>query len=152
MNKLKNPSTFVVSLVFGSLIALIVWYWYKATSAEDGALDLLDRMAAADSKNRNSGVQFKAESVENYITLEPNGDNLPPFLAEEKTATTDSVKSPEDLQRVKGIGPVFANKLQTVDINTLAELTAVSPEKLAEILGIAEGRAAAILVDAQRIQ
>ena len=44
MNKLKNPSTFVFGLVFGTLIGLLVWYWYKATSAEDGALDLLDRL------------------------------------------------------------------------------------------------------------
>ena len=42
--------------------------------------------------------------------------------------------------------------LQAVDIDTLAELTAVSPQKLAEILNISEGRAEAILAEAQRIQ
>lgn len=147
MKKLKEPSTFIVGLIFGTLAGLLVWYWYKSTSAEDGALDLLDRMVAADSKIRELQFQLKAEAVENYITLEPDGNNLPPFLATE----TDSTSS-EDLQRVKGIGPKFADKLNAVDIDTLAALTAVSPKKLAEILDIPEGRAEAILVEAQKIE
>lgn len=152
MNKLKNPSTFAFGLVFGTLVGLLIWYWYKSTSAEDGALDLLDRMVSADSKIRNLEFQLKAESVENYITLEPDGDNLPPFLAEEKALTADSTETAEDLQQVKGIGSVFAGKLQSVGIDTLAELTAVSLSKLAEILGISESRAETILAEAQRIQ
>ena len=146
MKKLKDPSTFAIGLIFGTLVGLIIWYWYKSTSAEDGALDLLDRMAAADFRIRDLEFQLKAESVENYITLEPDGNNLPPFLAEE------TVESSEDLQRVKGIGPVFAQRLQAVGIDTLVELTAVSPTKLAEILNISAGRAATILTEAQRIR
>lgn len=151
MRKLKNPSTFGIGLVFGTLIGLLIWYWYKSTSAEDGALDLLDKMVAADSRIRDLESRLRPESVENYITLEPNGDNLPPFLDTE-AAPVAAAKPSEDLQRVKGIGPVFAKKLQAADIDTLAELTAVSAAKLAEILDISEGRAEAILVEAQRIQ
>lgn len=153
MKKLKDPSTFAFGLIFGTLIGLLVWYWYKSTSAEDGALDLLDRMALADHKIRDLEHRLKTESIENYITLEPNGDNLPPFLAAEKVEAAESKAVPaEDLQRVKGIGPVFAGKLQAAEISTLTELTAVSPAKLAEILNIAEGRAEAILTEAKRIQ
>ncbi|MBE2222486.1 MAG: hypothetical protein IAF02_13145 [Anaerolineae bacterium] len=150
MNKLKNPSTFAFGLIVSTLIGLLIWYWYKATSAEDGALALLDRMAA-DAKNRDTAFPLKAESVANYITLEPNGDNLPPFLAVEKVSRASLAKTPEDLQQVKGIGPVFANKLQVAGIDTLAELTAVSPQRLAEILDISESRATNILTEAARL-
>lgn len=152
MRKLKEPSTFAFGLIFGTLVGLLVWYWYKSTSAEDGALELLDQMKVADNKIRHLENRLQVESVENYITLEPNGDNLPPFLASEKVAEPEAVKSSEDLQRVKGIGSVFAQKLQAVDIDTLVELTAVSPQRLAEILNIPESRAESILAEAQRIQ
>jgi predicted flap endonuclease-1-like 5' DNA nuclease len=151
MKKLKNPSTFGIGLLIGTLVGLLFWYWYKSTSAEDGALDLLDKMAAADSRIRNLESQLRPEEMANYITLESNGGSLPPFLATEPDSMAD-IKSAEDLQRVKGIGPVFAQKLQAADIDTLVELTAVSPLQLAEILEISEGRAAAILLEAQRIQ
>ena len=152
MKKLKDPSTFVFGLIFGTLVGLLVWYWYKSTSAEDGALDLLDRMAVADSRLRQLEFKQRSEPIEDYITLEPNGDNLPPFLASEKLSNVETDKSSEDLQQVRGIGPVFAQKLQAVEIDTLAELTAVSSTQLAEILTISEGRAEAILAEAQRIQ
>ena len=152
MRKLKEPSTFAFGLLFGTLVGLLVWYWYKSTSAEDGALDLLDQMKVADDEIRHLENRLQVESVENYITLEPTGDNLPPFLASEKESEPEAVKSSEDLQRVKGIGPVFAQKLQAVDIDTLAELTAVSPQRLSDILNISAGRAESILVEAQRIQ
>ena len=155
MKKLKDPSTFGFGLVFGTLIGLLVWYWYKSTSAEDGALDLLDRMGMADSKIRDLESKLRAETVESYITLEPNGEALPPFLKKDPSPaveTTEPSEPSEDLQRVKGIGPVFAQKLQAVGIDTVVELTAVSSQNLAEILTISEGRAAAILAEAQRIQ
>lgn len=152
MKKLKEPSTFALGLIFGTLVGLLVWYWYKSTSAEDGALELLDQMKVVDNKIRHLENRLRVEAVENYITLEPEDDNLPPFLASEKVATPDPQTLSEDLQWVKGIGPVFAQKLQAVDIDTLAELTAVSPQRLANILEIPEGRAALILAEAQRIQ
>lgn len=46
MNKIR-PSTFLIGFIIASLVALIVWYYQKSTSAEDGALDLLDRYAQA---------------------------------------------------------------------------------------------------------
>jgi hypothetical protein len=152
MNKLKNPSTFGFGLVFSTLIGLIIWYWYKSTSAEDGALDLLDRMVASDSRIRDLESQLKSESVDNYITLESNGDNLPPFWKSEKVLTVEAKEAADDLTQVKGIGPVFAQKLQAADIDTLAKLTAVSPAQLADILKTSETRAEAILVDARKIQ
>jgi hypothetical protein len=46
MKKIR-PSTFLIGFIIAALTALIVWYYQKSTSAEDGALDLLDRYAQA---------------------------------------------------------------------------------------------------------
>lgn len=43
-------STFVIGFLFAVLTALMFWYYQKATSAEDGALDLLDRYATVQSR------------------------------------------------------------------------------------------------------
>jgi hypothetical protein len=49
MTKIR-PSTFLIGLIIAALTALIVWYYQKSTSAEDGALDLLDRYAQAQAR------------------------------------------------------------------------------------------------------
>lgn len=152
MKKLKEPPTFVFGLIFGTLVGLLLWYWYKSTSAEDGALDLLDRMKAADDTIRHLEERLRVETVNHYITLAPDGDNLPPFLADEKQPDLAAAPAATDLQRVKGIGPVFAQKLQAAAVDTVAELTAVSPPTLADILAIPESRAASILAEAHRMQ
>ena len=45
-------STFLIGFLIGSLIAIIVWYYQKSTTAEDGALDLLDRYADSEARVR----------------------------------------------------------------------------------------------------
>ncbi len=142
IKRLQKPSTFVFGLIFGALVGLIAWYWYKSTSAEDGALNLLDKMALVDARIRQLETMTEPEPVENYITLEPMTNSLPPFLE-----TVDA----EDLQRVKGIGPVFAGRLQAAGIGTVAALTAVSPTTLADILNVPDSRAEDILAEAQRL-
>jgi len=142
IKRLQKPSTFVFGLIFGALVGLIAWYWYKSTSAEDGALNLLDKMALVDARIRQLETMTEPEPVENYITLEPMTNSLPPFLE-----TVDA----EDLQRVKGIGPVFAGRLQAAGIGTVAALTAVSSTTLADILNVPDSRAEDILAEAQRL-
>jgi len=142
IKRLQKPSTFVFGLIFGALVGLIAWYWYKSTSAEDGALNLLDKMALVDARIRQLETMTEPEPVENYITLEPMTSSLPPFLE-----TVDA----EDLQRVKGIGPVFAGRLQAAGIGTVAALTAVSHTTLADILNVPDSRAEDILAEAQRL-
>lgn len=142
IKRLQKPSTFVFGLIFGALVGLIAWYWYKSTSAEDGALNLLDKMALVDARIRQLETMTEPEPVENYITLEPMTSSLPPFLE-----TVDA----EDLQRVKGIGPVFAGRLQAAGIGTVAALTAVSPTTLADILNVPDSRAEDILAEAHRL-
>lgn len=43
-------STFLVGFLIASMSALIVWYYQKSTSTEDGALDLLDRYARSQAR------------------------------------------------------------------------------------------------------
>lgn len=43
-------SYFLIGFFISGLVWLIFWYWQKSTSAEDGALDLLDRLAVAEAK------------------------------------------------------------------------------------------------------
>lgn len=40
-------TTLLIALIFIALSVLILWYYQKSTSAEDGALNLLDRYAQA---------------------------------------------------------------------------------------------------------
>jgi ABC-type multidrug transport system ATPase subunit len=54
---------------------------------------------------------------------------------------TPSLQAPaevDDLQRVNGIGPVFATRLQQAGIRTLSDLALLSPERIVEI--VASGR------------
>lgn len=43
-------STFLLGFIIAALSALIVWYYQKSTSVEDGALDLLNRYANAQAR------------------------------------------------------------------------------------------------------
>jgi len=45
-------SMFLIGFLIAALTALIVWYYQKSTTAEDGALDLLDRYADAEARVR----------------------------------------------------------------------------------------------------
>ncbi len=54
-------STFILGFLFAALTALIIWYYQKATSTEDGALDLLDRYTAARARIRELEEQLAAQ-------------------------------------------------------------------------------------------
>jgi len=134
--------TFLVGLLIGGSATLIYWYWQKSTSAEDGALELLDKLAAVDRRIRTFAGVPSAQTA------------VPPATVSQTTTVTDEVPSfllrpsiteSEELTQVKGIGPVFAGRLQTAGIDTLTKLTAVSAADLAGALQISENRAETIL-------
>lgn len=50
--------------------------------------------------------------------------------------------TPDDLSEVKGIGPVYSERLTEAGITTFSALAATPLPKLAEIAGVAESRAA----------
>lgn len=56
----KHSPNFLVGLIIGSLLALLFWYWNKSTTAEDGALDMLDRYAASQRRVRELEAEVAA--------------------------------------------------------------------------------------------
>jgi predicted flap endonuclease-1-like 5' DNA nuclease len=75
----------------------------------------------------------------------------------EETAVTSTPQSktpttPDDLTKIKGVGPTYANRLQSANIATYAQVKQLSVEELATILNINETWAAKILQEAQAIQ
>jgi hypothetical protein len=57
---MKHSSNFLFGLIIGCLLVALFWYWNKSTTAEDGALALLDRFAAADRRARELEAEVAA--------------------------------------------------------------------------------------------
>jgi len=120
----KHSSNFVIGILLGAMAGLLFWYWQKSTSAEDGALDLLDRLAAAEARLRALRADLGKRPSESAI--HPDPDNL---------------------ETVRGIGPVFAGRLQNAGIATFSQLAALTGGDLADILQVNLSRAGAILAE-----
>ena len=129
--KEKHSTNFLVGFIVGALICVVVWYWQKSTAADEGALDLLVRLAELDRKLRGGETAVSTGSRQ-AVSPQP----------------AVPLPQPDELQRVKGIGPVFDGRLRASGVQSIAQLTSLSAGKLAELLDIGESRAAAILSDA----
>lgn len=106
---MKSPR-FLIGLLLGTLLAAAFWYWQKSTSAEDGALEVLDRLAEAEARV----AALRAQEMKPQQT--PEG---PPQA--------------DDLRRIEGIGPTYAARLEGAGVTTFAALAALSPERLLQI-------------------
>ncbi|MEM7333233.1 MAG: helix-hairpin-helix domain-containing protein [Chloroflexota bacterium] len=115
----KYGKYFFRGLLIGAMVCLIYWYWQKSTKAEDGALDLLDRLKRTE-------------------------DALRKATQREETAVSSEIPT-EDLTTIKGIGPTFASRLAQAGIHTKAQLKRLTVAQLAEILKIQPWRAENIL-------
>ncbi|MCA9996599.1 MAG: helix-hairpin-helix domain-containing protein [Anaerolineales bacterium] len=125
--KKKPYSNFLIGFLISGLVWLIFWYWQKSTSAEDGALDLLDRLAAAEARVQAAQArlaQFQRQQV---------------------------AVAPDDLTEIKGIGSVFAQRLQAAQVVAFAQVADLAVEQLAELLDIGPNRAADIVGEAQKL-
>jgi len=136
----KITSRFLIGLLFGIMAGFVIWYWQKSTSAEDGALALLDRLVSAENKLRKLGEERSRGSEEPPQPTQPA--EIVESLAQEHT---------DDMRQVKGIGPVYADKLRQAGIVTHGQLASTSREQLARILGASVQRAESILEEARRI-
>lgn len=133
--KEKYSSNFLIGLLLGTLVMLLVWYWQKSTRAEDGALALLDRLKAAESRVRH----LREEAAQHRSA--PQSVSVPP--------TAVSPPPADDLTQVKGIGPVFAERLQAAGVRTIRAVAEMSAERLAQVLETTESRAENILAASQ---
>lgn len=153
--KEKHSFNFGIGLLLGVLVVLIVWYWQKSTRAEDGALDLLDRLKQAEdrmeaARARGAGMVQRVREMAPVLSTEPEptadaDDTETPDAAVSETAVSD------DLQQVKGIGPVFAERLHAAGIHTFGALAALGADALADALDISAARAGRILTEVQRL-
>lgn len=148
--KQKHTFNFMIGLLIGGLVGLLFWYWQKSTSAEDGALTLLDKLAATEKRARqlkNALESGAGPEVMRNIPLPPLVSDIPSFLSRSRE---EAEAAPEDdLTRVKGVGTVFNGRLQAAGVESFAKLKTLSAEELANILQIRLGRAENILAEAQ---
>ena len=75
-------------------------------------------------------------------------------VAAERTASAIVTGRPDDLTQIKGIGPVFARRLNDAGITTFAQLAQATPDQLHEIVQAAEWQAvepAAWIADARAL-
>lgn len=126
----KQNSNFAIGFLIGLLLCVILWYWQKSTDAEDGALELLERYAAKERQWREMGSEAGTA-----VPTPPPPPTKPELLF--------------DFIPIKGIGPVFNQRLHEAGITTLDTLLDLSADALAEVLDIGSNRAQAILADAQ---
>ena len=145
--KQKHSFNFMIGLLIGGLVGLLFWYWQKSTSAEDGALALLDKLAETDRRVRmmkaEMGNGVAEPAVLRNIVVPTTAEELPSFLSREEPSSSD------DLTQIKGIGTVFNGRLQQAGVNSFAKLKALTAQNLADILQISLSRAENILVEAK---
>lgn len=145
----KRIPNFMIGLLLGALIGLLIWYWQKSTSAENGALALLDRLAAAESKVRE--LQAQLVNAGRQALSQPAAEIVKAPPAEIVKAPVAAIAAPDDLQQVRGIGPIFAGRLHSAGIDTFAALAATGAEELAQVLGVSMSRAENILAEARTV-
>jgi len=124
VEKRRSPN-FLIGLLIGGLLALLFWYWQKSTSAEDGALDVLERLGEARRRIRELEAELAAARVE---------------MPSRSAALPTSI--PDNLEVINGIGPTYARRLREAGIKTFADLTNQPPERLREITGLKTWQAA----------
>ena len=156
---MKLPK-FFTGLLIGTAVGLIIWYWQKSTSAEEGALAVLDRLAAAEARvrelegrlrlakeNSQSPKQFEVLSgLSDLWGLESAAGETVLTEVEVGQAVSDDLSENEiaadDLKVINGIGPAYERRLNDAGIHTFAALAQQSPEELRSITGLKAWQAA----------
>lgn len=129
----KKRSHFWVGFVIGALLCVVLWYYQKSTSSEDAALGLLDELA--EEKRQVQALQRQADD-EAAAPRQPASTETAAAPAE--TAAAPAAAAPDaadDLTAIRGIGPVYARRLQEAGIRTFAALAQQRPERVAELVG-----------------
>jgi len=127
---MKLPK-FLVGLLIGGLIGSMYWYYQKSTSAEDGALQLLDRLAASDARVRDLEAALRKQAAQRETPEESESRvNSTAAPVQEQAAAVD------DLQQIEGIGPTYKRRLEEAGISSFAGLAAMSPEEVMEITAV----------------
>lgn len=156
---MKLPK-FLTGLLIGTAVALIIWYWQKSTSAEEGALAVLDRLAAAEARARELEGRLRMAQEQRYVSDQPEvlsglSDLWGLEAATDKTNSvesetaeaildnsTETDSAEDDLKAINGIGPTYERRLKEAGIRTYADVALQTPEKLSTICGLKTWQAA----------
>ncbi len=150
---MKRPK-FLIGLLIGSAVGLIIWYWQKSTSAEEGALAVLDRLAAAEGRVRELEGRLRLAQKQPGAAEQPevlsglsalwglDAASSEVQLAEADTADaifdneaiTESAE--DNLQLINGIGPTYERRLKEAGIRTFADVAGQTPDKLRSVSGL----------------
>ncbi len=112
---------YVLALVIGIAIGwFIAWYFWRRQSGPSDAETTLTRQLEI----------AKAKNQELTGRLEEALNRKPEVVIKEVKVTTER----DRLQKIKGIGDVFAARLNEAGILTFSELASTSPEKIEKII------------------
>ncbi len=155
---MKFPK-FLIGLLIGTAVSLIVWYWQKSTSAEEGALAVLDRLAEAEARVRELERQLRLADEQGYVSEQPEvlagisqlwgleahaeKRTFPAKIEEDaKVVASEAEGRGDDLKQISGIGPAYERRLKEAGIVTLHDLAEQTPEKIVAALGPKSGQLA----------
>ncbi|KAA3665136.1 MAG: hypothetical protein DWQ04_02135 [Chloroflexi bacterium] len=120
----------VLGILIGWAIELVIdWYYWRRQKADSvDETEWQNKLNAAETKMRSLNVQ-----LQDALSREP--ERIVETIIKEVFVEKDR------LQDVKGIGKVFANKLQDAGIYTFTQLADSNPERLTEIINPKEWQA-----------
>ena len=151
---MKLPK-FLAGLLIGTAIGLIIWYWQKSTSAEDGALAVLDRLASSEARVRDLESRLRLAQEQRSVSEQPEvlsgladlwGLEIVPEETKARESPPEEGAAPEvtenDLKVISGIGPTYERRLKEANVRTYSDLAQRTPGALREIVGIEPWHAA----------
>ncbi len=104
---------FVLGLLVGWLVEwLIDWYYWRS------------RLYNVVKENTNLQERISALETKRNQSFKPD-----------KGLTLTDKAGKDNLEAIKGIGPIYARRLREAGINTFEQLSQLTPERLGEILG-----------------
>ncbi len=143
-----NWLLFVIALLFGIAVAYWIFVITRRTSVETDKTDALDEGAAPAARNQ--------ALIDTPPAAAPIPPIVPPGLAgagtavaaiveaqQAEAATTVADETPDDLSRIKGVGPKLKSLLISLGITRFSQIAAWSDEDISRIdaqLGRFEGR------------
>jgi predicted flap endonuclease-1-like 5' DNA nuclease len=122
---------FLLGLVIGLLVGLLLNWVISPLFDRSG--QQLTRQETEITRALD-GLEQRLQAVERVLTEGKAGDEAQPG----GHFTQVIVRRSDDLEKIKGIGPAFSQRLKEAGIHTFRELAASSPERIKQIVGAEE--------------
>lgn len=150
---MKLPK-FLIGLIIGTAVGLIIWYWQKSTSAEEGALAVLDRLAAAEARVRDLEGKLRVAQEQRYSSEQPevlsglsdlwgletsSEETGADIVNVDESTAVDSLEvesTGDNLQLISGIGPAYERRLKEAGILTYLDLAQQPPDRIIAVTGL----------------